>query len=73
MALGVAGIRYNGEIVHTFGSNNVFERKLGQGATFLVFQFLAILVILFGFLMVLSLHDNFLDFIFAPLRNFFSR
>jgi hypothetical protein len=66
-AIGLAGIRFNGNIVHMFGQNNWFERKLGQGTTFYVFQFVAILVILFGFTMMISLHDELLDFIFSPL------
>ena len=73
VGLGLAGIKYNGPIVHMFGQNNWFERKLGQGATFLIYQFLAILVILFGFLMMFSFHDDVLDIIFSPLRDLFQR
>ena len=72
VAAGAAGIKYNGPIVHMFGQNNIFERKLGQGATFLVFQLLAILVILFGFFTMISLHDDIMGFFFAPLIGLFS-
>lgn len=69
VAAGAAGIKYNGPIVHMFGTNNIFERKLGQGMTFVIFQLLAFLVILFGFLMMFSLHDDVLTVIFSPLRD----
>jgi len=69
IAIGAAGIKYNAPIVHMFGQNNWFERKLGQGMTFFVYQLLALLVIAFGFLMMASLHDNVLDFLLAPLNS----
>ncbi len=59
--------------MHMFGQNNIFERKIGQGSTFLVFQLLAILVILFGFTVMISLHDELLSFLFAPITGLFSR
>ncbi len=72
VAVGALGVKYNGPIVHMFGQNNIFERKLGQGATFLVFQLLALLVIVFGFLTMSSLHDDVMGFLFAPLIGLFS-
>lgn len=71
IVLGVAGLRFNYQLVKTFGRNNVFERKLGSGSTYPVFQLFAILVIFAGFLTMFSLHDNILDFIFAPIINVF--
>lgn len=73
VAAGAAGIKFNGPIVHMFGQNNWFERKLGQGTTFLVFQLLAILVILFGFTMMISLHDDLIGALLAPLDNLLAR
>ncbi len=72
VAAGAAGVKYNGPIVHAFGTNNVFERKLGQGATFMVFMLLAFLVIAFGFLTMFSFHDDVAGFFFGPVINLFS-
>ena len=73
VAFGAAGIKYNGPIVHMFGQNNWFERKFGQGTTFLVYQFLAILVIAFGFLMMISYHDNVMSILLSPLTELFAK
>ncbi len=68
---GVVGLKINYQLVNMFGRNNIFERKLGPGMTYPVFQFLAILVILFGTLTMFSLHDNVLDFILSPFIDIF--
>lgn len=73
VAIGAAGIKYNGPIVHMFGQNNWFERKIGRGTTFLVYQLLAILVIIFGFLMMFSYHDNVMSILLSPLTELFSK
>ena len=72
VAAGAAAVKFNGPIVHMFGRNNIFERKIGQGATFMVFNLLAILVILFGFLTMISLQDEVADIFLSPLQNVFS-
>ncbi len=73
VALGATGIRFNHQIVNAFGRNNIFERKLGPGSTYAVYQLFAILVIIFGFLMMTSFHDNLLSWMFSPVTNIFQR
>ena len=67
VAAGVLGIKFNFKLVNLFGRNNIFEQKLGAGTTYPMFQLFAILTILFGILLMFSLHDNVLNFILAPL------
>lgn len=67
VTVGALGVRYNQQIVEAFGQANWFERKMGQGATFPVFMAFAFLIILFGFFTMVSLHDNILRIIFAPV------
>ena len=67
VAVGALGVRYNQAIVEAFGQDNWFERRLGRGSTFPVFMTFAIIVVLFGFFTMVSLHDNILRIIFAPV------
>jgi uncharacterized membrane protein SpoIIM required for sporulation len=71
MAAGIVGLKMNYQLVNSFGRNNIFERKLGAGMTYPVFQFLAVLVIIAGFLTMFSLHDNVLRILLSPLINVF--
>lgn len=71
ISLGVLGLRFNFKIVNNFGRNNIFERKLGSGSTYMVFQLGAIAVVVAGLLTMFSLHDNILNFIFSPLIDTF--
>ncbi len=73
VCIGAAGIKFNHKIVNTFGRNNWFERKLGPGTTYPLFQLLSILVIFFGFMMMISLHDNLLEFLLTPLTSLLDR
>ena len=68
---GVVAVKMNFRIVQLFSRDNVFERKLGPGSTYLVFQLVAILAILFGGLMMFSLHDNILEFLLRPFTQAF--
>ncbi len=67
--IGIAAIKYNYQIVNTMGRLNWLENKLGPGTTYLAYQVFAVLTILFGFTMMISLHDNLLEFLLRPLTN----
>ena len=69
---GALGIRFNYQIVNSFGRNNVFERRLGPGSTYPVFQLFAIVTILTGLLVMFGLHTRVLDVLLSPLVNLFS-
>lgn len=69
--VGLASLRYNYSIVGVFGRNNFIESKLGPGTTYPFFKLMSILVIFFGVTMAVSLHDNLLNFLLAPVTNLF--
>lgn len=69
VAAGAVSVLYNYKIVNSFGRNNWFEQHIGSGSTYMVFKFFSILVILFGFTMMISLHDNLISFLLSPLTN----
>ena len=70
--VGAIALQMNYRLTNLFGRNNVFERKLGPGSTYFVFQVLAVGLTIFGALMTVSLHDNVLRLIFSPLSSIFS-
>jgi hypothetical protein len=70
MAIGVLMLKYNYQISNMFNVD-MFSRVLGSGGTFLIMQLVAILVLLFGFLLAFSLHDDILGWLFSPLDNLF--
>ena len=65
--VGVLMVKYNAKVTHLFPKSSFLERRVGQGATFGLFYVVAFLAIIFGFLMMFSLHDNVLDAIFGPI------
>jgi hypothetical protein len=73
VGLGIVSIVYNYQLVNTFGRNNWFERHIGPGTTYPVFKLFSMLAILFGFMMMISLHDNMLEFLFSPLTNLLNK
>jgi tetrahydromethanopterin S-methyltransferase subunit C len=73
VAIGVAMLHFNFQLTNSFSKNNVFERKLGAGSSYLVFQVVAILVVVWGTLQTFSLHDNLTSWALSPVRDFFDR
>lgn len=72
VGIGVLLLKFNFQVSNMFSHNNVFERYLGSGMTYVVMQIAAVFVIIFGFLMAFSLHDNLLRWITSPLRDLLS-
>lgn len=66
---GIMGVRYNANITHMFPKSGFLERRVGMGATFMLFYLLAFFAIAFGFLMMFSLHDDVLGAIFGPIAD----
>jgi len=69
---GVLMIVKNYQLTNLFGRNNIFERKLGSGSTFMMMKLLGLFVVFLGFLMTFSLHDNFFEWIMSPFVGAFS-
>jgi ABC-type multidrug transport system permease subunit len=67
VTIGVLMVRFNFQITNFFGRDNWIEKKLGGGSLYFVMKFVAIAVILFGLLMMVSFHDNFLRWLFNPI------
>jgi hypothetical protein len=66
---GILGVRYNSQITHMFPKSQFLEQRVGMGATFWLFYGFAFLAIIFGFLMMFSLHDDVLQAIFGPIAD----
>ena len=67
VVLGILGVRYNAQITHMFPKSMFLENRVGMGSTFWLFYLIAFLVIIFGFLMMFSLHDDVIGAIFGPI------
>lgn len=72
LIIGVIILRMNFQFTNLFGRNNIFERKLGPGSSYLIAKLFALLVMFIGFLVMFSLHDNLLDFLLTPVIDTFS-
>src|SRR5690606_7425202 len=72
VAIGVVMLKFNFQVSNMFSHNNVFERYMGSGATYFVMQVMSVLAVIFGLLMMFSLHDNLLSWLTSPLRNLIS-
>jgi len=72
IAIGVVMLKFNFQLTNTIGRNNVFERRLGSGSTYVVMQVAAMLTILWGFFLIFGLHDNVLGWLLSPLTNLFN-
>ena len=73
VAAGVLTLKYNFQVANLFGRSNWFERNLGSGSTYLVLKLASVLLMIFGLLMVVGLHDNLLRVFLSPLSNLFQR
>lgn len=73
IGIGVLLLKFNFQVSNMFSHYNAFERYLGSGATYMVMQVMAVLAVIFGLLMMFSLHDNLVGWLLSPLTNLFSR
>jgi hypothetical protein len=70
--IGVAGVKYSFQVVSFTGRQDWIEKYTGQGSTYLVLKILSIFLIMGGILFASGFGNNFMEFIFTPLRNVFS-
>jgi hypothetical protein len=71
IALGVAGLKYNYQIVNYTGRQDWIEDKLGGGSTFLAYKLFAFLAVIVGILLAFGLINPVLETIFSPLKSAF--
>ncbi len=71
IAAGVFALKYNYQLVNSFGNDNWFEQHLGAGSTYGVVKIFSVLLILFGLLKIFGLDDDITRFIFSPLSGIF--
>jgi hypothetical protein len=71
IAVGVIMLKFNFQLTNTVGRNNVFERRLGNGSTYVVMQLVSLLTILWGFFLIFGLHDNVLGWLLSPITGLF--
>lgn len=69
IGVGVLMLKFNFQVSNMFSHNNVFERYMGSGATYFVMQVVSVLAVIFGLLMMFSLHDNLISWLVSPLTN----
>lgn len=67
VVMGAFGFKYNAKITHLFPKSQFLEQRVGMGATFGLFYFVAALVVVYGFALMFSLHDNLINAIFGPI------
>jgi len=66
---GVLVVKYNRQVTHMFPKSRWLEQNVGMGATFGMYYLVGFIIIIYGALMMLSLHDNVTDAIFGPVFN----
>jgi hypothetical protein len=66
-------LKFNFQVSNMFSHNNVFERYMGSGATYLVMQVVAISAVLFGVFYIFGFQDNVLGWLLSPLIGLFNR
>jgi len=72
IAIGVGLLRFNFKLTNSFSRSNWFERNLGSGSTYIVFQLVAVLAVILGVLIMFGLGDNVMEWIFSPIRGIFN-
>lgn len=64
-------VKWNYQLVGATGSIGFVERAMGAGSTYLFFKLLGVAVIIGGFLYITGLHEPLLDWLLAPVADFF--
>lgn len=70
--IGVVLLKNNFKVTNLFSRYNWFEQKLGPGSTYMIFQLVSILVVIFGVIVMFGLGDNVVNFILSPFENLFT-
>jgi hypothetical protein len=68
---GVLGVKFTFQIVNMTGSQDWLERYTGSGSTYGVYKIVSVLLIFIGLLVATGFGDNFMNFIFSPLKSVF--
>jgi uncharacterized membrane protein SpoIIM required for sporulation len=71
IALGVASLRFNYQLVGMTGRQDWIENFLGGGSTYFVYKLFSIVLILAGLLYGTGLATPFFSWLLSPLRNIF--
>ena len=70
-AIGVAGVVYTFPIMNFTGRLDWLEEYTGQGSTYLIYKLFFLSIAIFGILYATGFGDDFLMWLFSPLRGLF--
>jgi hypothetical protein len=73
VALGVASMKYNYQLVGFTGNVDFFERFLGPGGSYFGFKLLSMILIIGGLLYMTGLGDAVLNIVLSPLSSLFPK
>lgn len=73
IGLGIAGLKYNFQIVNGGNRLEWFERNLGAGSTYLVYKIGALLLVIGGILYVTGFGPGVVSWLLSPLNALFPK
>lgn len=71
ISLGIAGLKFNFQLVNGMARLDFFERNFGGGSTYLVYKLGSIALVIGGILYLTGFGPAVLSWLVAPLANFF--